>query len=241
MVIMAFHRVNDDLPEDGLTCRSQKFEEFCKFFLAHFTVLSLAEQVEGCKSGRDMGGTLSITFDDGYRDNFEVAAPILKSLDLPATFFVTTGFIGSPTVPWWDRNLRVQPGWMSWDQVRALAGGKFEIGCHSHSHLDLGRADAQAVRADLLESQRTLTRELANPARLFAYPFGGRANISERSRALVRDLSFSCCLSCCGGTNSIGADPYDLNRIAVAEWFATPNQFGYELLRGRLNSVPSMS
>jgi peptidoglycan/xylan/chitin deacetylase (PgdA/CDA1 family) len=42
------------------------------------------------------------TFDDGYRDNYAEAFPILKSHGVPATFFITTGFLDSPRIPWWD-------------------------------------------------------------------------------------------------------------------------------------------
>ena len=95
MVIVTFHRVNDRLDLDGITCNSRTFETFCRYFRSHFTVVPLSEQIAGTRSGRNMGGTLSITFDDGYRDNAEVAAPILLRLGLPATFFVVTGFIGT--------------------------------------------------------------------------------------------------------------------------------------------------
>src|SRR5579863_9067692 len=73
MVIVAFHRVNDQMQEDGITCSSRKFTRFCEFFRKYFNVVPLAEQVAACAAGSDMGGTLSITFDDGYRDNAEVA------------------------------------------------------------------------------------------------------------------------------------------------------------------------
>ena len=43
-----------------------------------------------------------VTFDDGYRDNFEEAVPILKELNVPATFFIPTEFVESPKLPWWD-------------------------------------------------------------------------------------------------------------------------------------------
>ena len=99
MTIVAFHRVNDRLVGDPLTCSAAKFEAFCNFFLTHFSVLPLSEQVAGARAGKDLGGTLSITFDDGYFDNSEVAAPILRRLQLPATFLVTTGFIGSQITP----------------------------------------------------------------------------------------------------------------------------------------------
>src|SRR5580765_3543579 len=76
MTVVAFHRVTDQLAADGLTCGPAKFEAFCRFFARHFRVLPLSEQIAACRTGRDVGGTLSITFDDGYLDNVEVAAPI---------------------------------------------------------------------------------------------------------------------------------------------------------------------
>ncbi len=232
MTIVTFHRVNDDLPDDGLTASSAKFSKFCQFFRAHFKVVPLSQQVAGCGAGEDMGGTLSITFDDGYRDNFEVAAPILRKLNLPATFFPVTAFIGTRTVAPWDRELVRQPGWMDWEQLRALAAEGFEIGSHTESHIDLGTADAETVRSDLEMSRRKLHEQLGRPVRLFAYPFGGRNNLSERSRQLVREAGFTCCVSCFGGANGPSADPFDLKRITIGQGFVTPDQFGLDLLIG---------
>src|SRR5262245_45552053 len=82
MVIVAFHRIREDMPEDGLTCGSAKFEKFCEFFCRYFSVIHLSEQVAGCNAGKDIGGTLSTTLDDGYRDDFELAAPILRKLGI---------------------------------------------------------------------------------------------------------------------------------------------------------------
>jgi peptidoglycan/xylan/chitin deacetylase (PgdA/CDA1 family) len=233
MIIVTFHRINDDLPEDGLTASSSKFAAFCQFFRAHFKVVPLAQQVAGCRAGEDVGGTLSITFDDGYRDNFEVAAPILRRLNLPATFFPVTAFIGTRTVAPWDRELVQQPGWMDWEQLRTLAAQGFEIGCHTDSHVDLGTADAATARAELEVSSRKLHEQLGRPVRLFAYPFGGRDNLSAGARELVREAGFTCCVSCYGGVNGRGANPFDLKRITIGQGFVTPNQFGFDLLIGR--------
>ncbi len=94
VTVTAFHRVNDSIPEDGLTCSSEKFDAFCLFFRKHFRVLPFSEQVRGLRDGQDMGGTLSITFDDGYLDNFEVAAPILRSTVRPLPFFLRRVSLG---------------------------------------------------------------------------------------------------------------------------------------------------
>jgi len=232
MTIVAFHRVNDQLANDPLTCSAAKFEAFCRFFCKHFRVLSLSEQVAGCRAGNDLGGTLSITFDDGYRDNIEVAAPILRRLQLPATFFVTTGFVGSSIIAPWDRQLPFQPRWMSWDDVRALHAEGFEIGSHTDSHLDIGAADAERVRMDLALSKEKLREALGAAVTLFAYPFGGPEHISRRARDQVREAGFTCCVACHGGINSTTPDPFDLNRIAVDHWYTDPDVFGFELLTG---------
>ena len=233
MVIITFHRVNDWMEEDGITCNSEKFEAFCRFFQSHFKVVPLSEQIAGCHTGPGMGGTLSITFDDGYRDNAEVAAPILLNLGLPATFFVASGFIGTDYAPPWDGHLDRQPGWMSWDEVRALRDHTFEIGAHTHRHIDLGMAEPELIRGDLARCREKLREELGESPRLFAYPFGGRQNISPSSVELVREAGFECCLSACGGVNAPVADPFHLNRISVGGWFSTPHQFAFEILADR--------
>jgi peptidoglycan/xylan/chitin deacetylase (PgdA/CDA1 family) len=232
MVIVAFHRVNDQLPEDSLTCSSAKFKAFCRFFRKNARVVPLSEQVAACRESKDLRGTVSITFDDGYLDNFEVAAPILRSLQLPATFFITSGFIGSQVIAPWDVNLPQQPGWMSWDNVRSLLAQGFEIGCHTDTHVDMGRADRDTVRSELEVSRQKINRELGISVQLFAYPFGNRENITDASRQLVIDLGFASCASCYGGLNALGTGPYHLKRIPIAEWFATPDQFGFEFVTG---------
>ena len=234
MTIVAFHRVNDTMPGDGLTCSSAKFEAFCKFFRRYFRVVPFAEQVAACNSGANMGGTLSITFDDGYLDNFEVAAPILKKYQLPATFFITTGFVDSANVAHWDKDLSSNPGWMTWDHVRQLAAQGFDIGCHTDTHINMGLCDAQTIHSELLISKQKLQQELGRSINLFAYPYGGPDEINESAIDIVRKAGFVSCVSCYGGTNgAAGADPFHLRRIGIANWYATPHQFGLELMLGR--------
>lgn len=233
MLIVTFHRVNDRMAPDGLTCSAAKFEAFCRFFRRHARVVPLAEQVAGCRDGRDMGGTISITFDDGYRDNYEVAAPILRSLQLPATFFVTSGFIGSQVVAPWDTDLTPPPPWMTWDNLRALRSQGFDIGAHTDTHIDMGSAALETVRQELEICRDKIRNELGIGTQLFAYPFGDPGNITADSRELVRSLGFTCCASCYGGVNPAGTDPFQLRRIPIAEWFTTPHQFGFEFIMGR--------
>src|SRR5207249_2886648 len=108
-VVVAFHRVLDDVdPSDGLTVSTRTFERYCRFFRRHFRVISLPDLVSKLDAGGSLERELVITFDDGYRDNFENAAPVLEKLGLPATFFVVTRWIGTDIVPFWDEEQGVR-------------------------------------------------------------------------------------------------------------------------------------
>ncbi|MGL4573651.1 MAG: polysaccharide deacetylase family protein [Burkholderiaceae bacterium] len=93
--ILMFHRVleqQDPLQPDVLT--ASVFDAQMKMLAGVFNVLPLDKAVESLMRGCLPARTVSITFDDGYRDNIQVALPILKRYGLHATFFVTSGYLG---------------------------------------------------------------------------------------------------------------------------------------------------
>jgi peptidoglycan/xylan/chitin deacetylase (PgdA/CDA1 family) len=92
--VLIFHRVMDAPdPLQPSEPAADEFEARLAWVKSCFNVISLADGIAGLRSGRLPRRALSITFDDGYRDNAELAAPILVRLGLPATFFVATGFL----------------------------------------------------------------------------------------------------------------------------------------------------
>ncbi len=105
-----YHRVVRDYEEDGFGCSvvsatQKNFEGQMKFLAEEdHNVISLEDFVERMGNGKKLPkNSIVITFDDGYKDNFFYAYPILKKYKLPATFFLTTGFLDNKTVPWWDK------------------------------------------------------------------------------------------------------------------------------------------
>jgi peptidoglycan/xylan/chitin deacetylase (PgdA/CDA1 family) len=232
-VIVTFHRVQDiDTPE-GLTVGVDVFESYCRFFKRHFKVVPLRELVAKLESSAPLNRELAITFDDGYRDNFENAAPVLERLGLPATFFIVTQWMGTDVVPWWDRQKGVQHPWMTWDQVRSLHRRGFELGAHTRTHVDLGSVTDGEANEEILGGRRELEAHLAAPVDLFAYPYGRLANLAEANRGLVRGAGFRCCCSCFGGLIVPGTDPFDLRRVPISSRYPSPLQFGFELALGR--------
>jgi peptidoglycan/xylan/chitin deacetylase (PgdA/CDA1 family) len=229
-VVVMFHRVQDGAPaRDSLTVSVKTFERYCQYFRDWFNVVPLRDLVAKLESKQSAGGELAITFDDGYRDNFENAAPVLERLSLPATFFVVTQWMGTDVVPFWDVELGVRHPWMTWDDVRELHRRGFEIGAHTRTHADLGTVAGVEAGEEIAGGRRELERQLDAQVASFAYPYGGRHHLTEVNRALVRAAGFRCCCSGFGGVNAQHADPFRLRRVPISNWYASPHQLGFDL------------
>jgi peptidoglycan/xylan/chitin deacetylase (PgdA/CDA1 family) len=226
-VVAVFHRIDDRYPGNPITLSSAFFRRLCDFFAANFTVVSLSRMVEMLGSGAELGGHLAIPFDDGYRDNFRAAA-YLEARGLPASFFITAGFIGSRTIPWWDQEQGIVSEWMDWDEIRSLHERGFEVGGHTVNHVDLSHTDGSEADAEIVGGKRMLEERLGAAVRLFAYPFGRRHQITEANRALVREAGFACCASSYGGTVGRGDDPFRLRRLPATNWHRSAEQYGFE-------------
>jgi peptidoglycan/xylan/chitin deacetylase (PgdA/CDA1 family) len=101
--ILTFHRVNDDDDPFMPSLPTGVFARQMAHVARHYRVLSVENLAAQLQGGRAPRNALALTFDDGYRDNFTHAAPILKRLGLPATIFLVTGYIGTPKAMWFDR------------------------------------------------------------------------------------------------------------------------------------------
>jgi peptidoglycan/xylan/chitin deacetylase (PgdA/CDA1 family) len=104
VLVLNYHRVGNckDSPFDrGLwSADAEAFTDQIRFCKSQLEVITPDDipRVVANRSGRHA----LITFDDGYRDNYEIAFPILKAEGVSATFFIATGFVDSPHLPWWD-------------------------------------------------------------------------------------------------------------------------------------------
>jgi hypothetical protein len=79
---------------------TQNFEKQVAYLAKNYRVVSLNELVERVRERRSLRGCVAITFDDGFRDNYENAYPILKKYNVPATIFLTTSYIEDGSAPW---------------------------------------------------------------------------------------------------------------------------------------------
>jgi peptidoglycan/xylan/chitin deacetylase (PgdA/CDA1 family) len=120
---------------------------------------------------------------------------------------------------------------MTWAQVKDLHSAGFEIGAHTVNHIDLGEADEELARAELVQSREALQERLSAEIDLFAFPYGRAHQLSDQNRTVVREVGFRCALSCHGGRVRPGEDPYRLRRVPVSGRLMGPNHLAEELVR----------
>lgn len=107
LLILNYHRVGDPnlTPYDPAlySCSADEFDWQIEWLKRRFPILNLHDAVE-IAHGRSVPSKTSIllTFDDGYRDNYDEAFPVLRRHGVSATFFLPTLFVGSRLLPWWD-------------------------------------------------------------------------------------------------------------------------------------------
>jgi len=183
-----------------------------------YSVLPLGEVVDRLRSGDPLPERCAcLTVDDAFRSFLSGAMPLLRRHGFPVTLFVNTDAVGTP-------------GYLDWDELRALAREGVEIGNHSASHAYLvenlpgedDKAWRERVGGDLIRAQRQLERELGGTSRLFAYPYG---EYSPGLLEVVRDLGFSGAAAQQSGVAAHGADFFTLPRFPMGGAYATLEGF----------------
>ncbi len=148
------------------------------------------------------GSRVAITFDDGYLNNLEVAAPILNELALPFTVFVTSEFVRSG-----------KAGFLSPSALRVLAAlPGVQIGAHGANHVALTQCDDAILSNELMSSRSYLEDVLGCEVRTLAYPYGA-TDCRVRDAALAAGYTLGACSQ--AGINSDISDPLLLARTEI--------------------------
>jgi peptidoglycan/xylan/chitin deacetylase (PgdA/CDA1 family) len=108
VIILMYHRVVDipSSPYHGIVS-IQSFEQQMEYIQDFCNPIPLGELADVIQNNALPQKGVVVTFDDGYKDNLKFASPILKRFKIPATFFITTNYIGSKQEYWWDELERI--------------------------------------------------------------------------------------------------------------------------------------
>jgi peptidoglycan/xylan/chitin deacetylase (PgdA/CDA1 family) len=207
--ILFYHRVSDDRDELAVTRRN--FHQQMDYLTGEgYRVVDVLEAAALLDAGAPPEKTVALSFDDGYRDVADHAAPLLAERGFKATVFVAPAVTdGTARFSWY----RHQPALLGWDEIKALdAESTLGFEAHSLTHpnlLELGDGEA---RREIFGSKVALEERLGRAVTAFSYPAG---LFGPRERALVAEAGFRVAVSCEPGVNEPGTDRLALRRRQI--------------------------
>lgn len=214
--ILTYHRVNDRHPGDRMSVHPLAFRAQMEHLAeSGRPVLPLAEAVSRLRGeGPSLpAGALCLTFDDGYRDNLEFAAPILERMGFPATVFLITGRMGFPATIDRYEGCCAYDRALDWPEARELEARGVELGGHGHTHRELATLAPDELRGEVSGCREGFVRSHGRAPRLFCYPRGSE---DEAVRAVVADVGFEVGVTVYPGVNDPETEPLLQRRTEVS-------------------------
>ena len=152
-----------------------------------------------------------LTFDDGFRDVFENALPILTEHRCHAILFLVAGLLGQ-TNQWQQSAGDIVEGLMDETQVRTWLASGQEIGSHTLTHPRLTQLSSNAARQEITDSKKSLEDQFGVAIDHFCYPYGDW-NLNVRD--LVVEAGYKSACTTNPGLNNDGTSPFSLNRFTA--------------------------
>lgn len=154
-----------------------------------------------------------ITFDDGYRNNFENALPVLQEFGFPATIFIVVNAVGLDNF-WHDPATETRLPMLGWKEIGSLQEAGWDIGSHTLAHPRLTRLSLDDAKKEIVHSRRILGEKLGLPPVSFAHPYGDGADNRE-IRRLIQEAGYQTACSVHRGKANVSEAPFCLKRIFV--------------------------
>jgi peptidoglycan/xylan/chitin deacetylase (PgdA/CDA1 family) len=216
--ILMYHSISDD-PQTGVspyyktaTSAGVFEQQLSRLNAGGYRSVRLDEAAAILQSGAQLGKTVVITFDDGFRDFYDLAFPILKRHGHTASMFLPTAFVGN------DRRSFKGRECLIWSEVRELHAAGVEFGSHTVSHPKLYELGWKEIEDELALSKDRIERELEQPVTSFTYPFAfpqQDRRFTSRLAELLRKLGYRACATTVVGRSHPGDDVFCLKRLPV--------------------------
>lgn len=213
--ILMYHHIREnpkpgDLVYDVLNVNSHQLDEQLNYFAAHnYHTVTLGD-LSGALNGkiRLPENPVILTFDDGYRNFYENAFPLLKKYKMKAIVFVITSVVGSSP-------------YLTWDQIIEMdKSGLVEFGAHTIHHPNLPDISQEVEKEEIIGSKKDLENHLKKPVIWFAYPYGSYSNFIIKT---VKDAGFTGAVSTIYGAIQNKDGFYLMPRIGVDGRFTLSN------------------
>lgn len=203
--VLMYHRVDADVPSDpvgrDLTVEPATFEAELRYLREHhIAAITAADLAARLARGEHPHSTVVLTFDDGYDDGMTTAVPLLVKYGARGTFYVSSGFVGTPHH-------------LTWRQMRAMRAAGMEVACHGTEHLDLSTLDRAGQEREAGGCMKRFAHYLAGPPpTTYAYPAG---KYDATTLTIMHDLGIRAAFTEIPGDVTGLATPWTLPRLRV--------------------------
>ena len=217
--VLMYHKVNDG-PLAPLTVPVSLFDEqMAQLRELGYTVVDLGAVLDHYGSGAPLPTRpVLITFDDGYRDNLDNAAPVLERHGYSAVVFVPIGYLDdAQPLPHEERFALDgrQNRTVDWGALAELEAAGVRVESHGISHRPLTEPELDEAAREIALSKLRLEDRLGRPVQAFAYVKGSEAHFRPVHLGLVAQAGYELAFTSVSGLNAPDTDPMRLHRYNV--------------------------
>jgi peptidoglycan/xylan/chitin deacetylase (PgdA/CDA1 family) len=230
--ILSYHGISDR-PSNPYAVSTENFTAQMEHLAERYTLISADSAVELLRRGMPLPPlAVAVTFDDGYRDAYTHAYPVLRRLGIPATIFLPVAYMdtssgtcvktGIPSALAAAAGKLAQADFLTWDQVAEMSSNGISFGSHTMSHESLTRLAASEVRYQLERSKAELEVRLGKAVTGFAYPYGTVRDFNLATRQAVKAAGYSWAVTGLSGLNDGRSDLFALRRTKIERYDTMP-------------------
>jgi peptidoglycan/xylan/chitin deacetylase (PgdA/CDA1 family) len=229
--VIAYHKIDEptkDIRIRGAFTSPKRFaKQISHLKKQGFVFYSASELIEYyLEHQRFPAKAITLTFDDGWKDNYTNAFPVLREHGIKATIFLVPSCIGtvSSKVVAEGESAREH---LSSEEIIEMSHHGIEFGSHSVNHKHLHQLAPQEIEYEVEESKRQIENLIQQPCKVFAYPAGF---FTETAQDAVKKAGYIAAFSSVYGPVE-KLDIYALNRTEILRRDRLPFQFARKIKR----------
>ena len=220
--VLTYHSIDDS--GSVISTTPGKFQSQMQYLAeSSFKVISLKDVTICIRENRPFPSeAVAITFDDGFKNIYDIAYPVLKEFGFKATVFLVPGYCGKNNQ--FDGQLEGIPTMdlLGWDEIMEMAINGIDIGAHTMSHPNLSELSIDQACEEIVKSKSMIEKQLDMDVLFFAYPYG---KLCKEVRRIVQVHFYGAC-STELDFSTLSSDIYSLERIDMY-YFSKNNFFGW--------------
>lgn len=227
--VLLYHKIDHptaDVKIRGAFTSARHFERQMTYLKRKGFIFHTASEIAGFyrTDGRVPEKAICLTFDDGWKDNYTNAFPILKKLNIKATIFLVTSCIGTTTSAVTAEGEGPREH-LSESDIREMSAAGIEFGSHSVNHRLFDRIEPAEISEEVVDSKTYLENLLQIDCHTFAYPAGFFTPFAQTA---VKDAGYTAAFSTVYGSED-KPDIFALNRSEILRRDSYPFQFARKI------------